>query len=102
LTGERDCGQSSGVPTAEMGRAGATRRTVGDWGLGDEGYWSSGDTECSKRLGDKGEGWMGVRGKDKALISMMGDEGKGGRDTGWTRGDVKAWGACGEATCSMT
>jgi hypothetical protein len=76
LTGERDCGRSSGVPTAEMGGARVTRRTVGDWGLGDEGYWSSGDTECSKRLGDKGEGWMGVRGKDKALISMMG-QGRG-------------------------
>jgi hypothetical protein len=99
---EGDHGRGSGVPTTEMGGAGAMRQTVGDWGLGDEGYWSSGDTEHSKRLGDKGEGRMGVRGEDRALMSTMGDEGEGGRDTGQTRGDMKAWGACGEATCSTT
>jgi hypothetical protein len=66
------------------------RQTVGNWGLGDEGYWSSGVTERSKRSGDKGEGLMGVRGKDKALISMIGEEGMGGKVARWTRGDMKA------------
>jgi hypothetical protein len=60
---------------------------LGGWGRRVLELWTY---RALQEIRGQGQGPDGVRGEGRDLISMMGGEGKGSRDIGQTRGDVKA------------